>query len=120
MKIISNSIIPPKGYKAVTVLNMVFVRRGCSMREEDMRHEAIHWAQEKELLIVGFYLLYVLMFAVEFLFCFFTGRRVQGAHGAFDLWHSAYRLIPFEQEAYSNESDEGYLAVRRHYVWGNY
>lgn len=120
MKIIINSIIPPKGYKAVTILNMVFVRRGCTMTAKDLRHEEIHWEQEKELLIVGFYLLYVLMFAATFLFCLFTGHRVRGSHGTFGLWHSAYRMNPFEQEAYWNEDDEEYLKNRVRFAWGNY
>lgn len=49
MKVIYSSIIPQKGYKAITILNMVFVRKGYTMRLADLNHEAIHWEQEKEL-----------------------------------------------------------------------
>ena len=65
MKIIENNILPPKGYKAITLLNMIFVRKGTELNEVDINHEAIHWEQEKELLIVGFYLLYVIEFIVR-------------------------------------------------------
>lgn len=41
MKVITNTIIPPKGYKAITILNMVFVRKGCTMSKKDLNHECI-------------------------------------------------------------------------------
>lgn len=45
MKIIYNNIIPPRRYKAITILNMVFVRKGLVMRDKDINHENIHWEQ---------------------------------------------------------------------------
>ena len=56
MRIIHSNILPPKGYKAITILNVIFVRKGCDMTMEDVNHENIHWEQEKELAFVGFYL----------------------------------------------------------------
>lgn len=103
MKIIYNKIIPPKGYKAITILNVVFVRNGCTMSEKDINHESIHWEQEKELLIIGFYLLYVL----EFLFRLIKAQK----------WHQAYRSISFERECYENEENLNYLKSRKHYAW---
>lgn len=47
MKVIVNKIIPPRGYKAITILNMVFVRKGCTMSEKNLNHECIHWEQER-------------------------------------------------------------------------
>lgn len=106
MKIINSNIIPPKGYKAITILNIIFVRKGCTMSAVDVNHENIHWAQEKELLVVGFYLLYVLGFLVRLLLI----RN----------WHKAYRSISFEQEAYENQYNMSYLAERKHYRWTKY
>lgn len=106
MKEITNAIIPPKGYKAITILNMVFVRKGCTMSEKDFNHECIHWEQEKELLIVGFYLLYVL----EFLFRLVKLRR----------WHEAYRYISFERECYDNEANMDYTKSRKRFQWIRY
>ena len=106
MKIIYNNIIPPKGYKAVTVLNCIFARKGTEMYAIDIQHEAIHWAQEKELLIIGFYLLYL----IELLVRLALTRN----------WHKAYREISFEREAYENELNARYLDSRKHYCWTKY
>ena len=106
MKIIYNNIIPPRGYKAITILNVVFVRKGLVMRDKDINHENIHWEQEKELLIVGFYLLYVIEFIVRLL--------------AIRNWHKAYRSISFERECYTNERDLSYIGSRKHYSWIKY
>lgn len=106
MKIIENNILPPKGYKAITLLNMIFVRKGLVMRDKDINHENIHWEQEKELLIIGFYLLYVIEFIVRLMMI----RN----------WHKTYRSISFEQEAYENQYNMSYLAERKHYRWTKY
>lgn len=99
MKVIYNKVIPFNGYKCVNLFGVLFVREGCTMRAEDYNHEAIHTAQMKELLYVLFYLLYVLEW----------------------LWHlarlrdtkAAYRMISFEREAYTFQSDAGYLKTRK-------
>lgn len=106
MKIIENNILPPRGYKAITILNMIFVRKGVWLSDTDIRHESIHYEQEKELAFVGFYLLYVL----EFLFRLIKAQK----------WHQAYRSISFEKECYDNEEDLDYLQKREHYHWIKY
>lgn len=103
MRIIHNNILPPKGYKAITILNVIFVRKGCDMTMEGVNHENIHWEQEKELMIVGFYLLYIM----EFFLRLIRMRR----------WHKAYRSISFERECYENEADLNYLKSRKHHAW---
>jgi hypothetical protein len=42
MKIVRNSIIPFKGYKAMCVWPFIFVRKDCSFNEIDLNHENIH------------------------------------------------------------------------------
>lgn len=106
MKIIENNILPPKGFKAITFLNIIFVRKGCLMSDADINHESIHWEQEKELLIVGFYLLYVIEFIVRLMMI----RN----------WHKAYRSISFERECYTNERNLSYIESRKHYSWTKY
>ena len=85
-----------KGFAAMAVFPFVFVR-GKSISEKTLRHEKIHFAQQKELLIVFFYLLYLI-------FWIFKG----------------YRNIPFEKEAYSNQNDFFYLKKRRFFAWIKY
>ncbi len=106
MKVIYNNIIPFKGYKAIMLFGLLFVRKGFSMKEKDMNHEAIHVAQMKELLYVGFYVLYVLEWLLKLLY-YWNG-------------HKAYRAISFEREAYGWEYSRYYLQERRHYAWTKY
>lgn len=54
MKVIYNQFIPFKGYKCVNLFGVFFVREGCTMSDTDYNHEAIHTAQMKELLYIGF------------------------------------------------------------------
>lgn len=94
MKIIYNNIIPFKGYKAITLWPFIFVRKDCSFNEIDLNHEQIHGEQQKELLLVFFYIIYL----IEWIF-------------------KGYRNISFEKEAYENEDNLNYIEwVRKHYA----
>lgn len=103
MKIIENNILPPKGYRAITLLNCIFVRRDIRLTASELRHETIHLLQEKELLFVGFYLLYGLEYLVRL--ALYRNR------------HLAYRNISFEREAYAFQNELGYTDYRKHYTW---
>jgi hypothetical protein len=69
-------------------------------------HERIHFAQQRELILVGFYLLYV--------WDYFVGRLAGMDH------HEAYREIRFEREAFDNEAHLGYLTDRRRFAFTDY
>lgn len=67
------------------------------------RHERIHFEQQKELLLIGFFLWY----SLEFLFRWIaTGDR-----------YGAYMDISFEKEAYRNQEQADYLKKRRRFAW---
>lgn len=101
MKLIYNNIIPFKGFKAINLFGLCFVRNGMKMSDKDINHEKIHTAQMKELLYLPFYLLYLGEWVVRL---FMKGN--------------AYRNISFEKEAYTNENDLTYLTRRKHYgMW---
>lgn len=102
MKIIRNNIIPFPGFKAINLFGVLFVRTHAHLTEEDINHEAIHTAQMKELLWVGFYIAYI----VEWLYRFYKLRDAQ----------KAYLVISFEREAYGNECYLEYLKNREHYA----
>ena len=71
-----------------------------------IRHESIHIAQQTELLVLPFYLLYLFDFIVGLV-----------------IWRSAklaYWNIRFEREAYDYQSDENYLINRKPYTWLKY
>lgn len=93
---IKNNIIPFKGYKAINLFGIIFLRKEYELSEIDTNHEAIHTAQMKELLYIFFYIIYFL----EWLVRLFINKN-------------AYRNISFEKEAYQNERDLSYLKHRK-------
>ena len=60
---------------------------------ETINHESIHFEQQKELLFIGFFIIYL----IEFLF-------------------KGYYNVSFEIEASENEEDLNYLSRRKHYA----
>lgn len=108
MKVIYNNIIPFKGFIAINILGVLFVRKDCKekflKRPEILTHESIHTAQMKELLYIFFYLIYPIEWVVR-LFV--------------DIDH-AYRGISFEQEAFDNENNADYLSTRKCWAWWDY
>jgi len=102
MKVIYNDLIPFKGFKAINLFGVLFVRNECRdrMREEDFNHEEIHTAQMKELLYVWFYILYFLEWVYRLVF----------------HTRTAYEGISFEREAYENQYNLSYLDTRKHYA----
>lgn len=106
MKVIVNDILPVKGYVAINLFGVVFARREewdplpDVVRRGTLRHEAIHSAQGRELLWVGFYLAYIAEWLVRLLL--HPGR--------------AYRSLSFEREAYAHEWEADYLDNRKHFA----
>lgn len=103
---IHNDFIPFRGYKAMTLLCFIFVRNGFELSDEDIRHESIHWEQQKEMLILPFFLWYLIEFIVNLF--------------KFNDWSKAYRNISFEREAYDFEKKKYYLEWRNRFAWFNY
>ena len=106
MKVIRNKFIPFKGYFAITIGNIIFVRKECEVTDTLINHESIHYEQEKELGYVGFYLLYIL----EYLY-----KRVKYKNA-----YKAYRDVSFEKEAYANQHDLDYIPNRKKFSWLKY
>jgi len=104
MKIIYNNIIPFKGYCAMNICGLLFVRKNCQVSELMLRHETIHSEQIKEMGVIFFYIWYVLEWLIRL---FING-------------FNAYYMISFEQEAYDNQKNENYLSNRKHYAWFKY
>lgn len=66
-------------------------------------HESIHFEQQKELFVIGFYLIYVFEF-VRNLFHYKSSYK-------------AYKNISFEREAFTNEANLNYLDKREKYAF---
>ena len=95
------SRVSPIEIGSITIGPLIF-SRGISS-ERTRRHEAIHWEQYKECLIVGFLILYL---------AFWLRGLLRGLGGS-----GAYYDIPFEREAYNNDHDLEYLENRRLWAW---
>ena len=68
-----------------------------------VNHENIHYAQERELWFVGFYILYAIFFLLNLIATF--------------NWKKAYRENAFEREAYIYEGAMRYLNKRERFAW---
>lgn len=107
MKVIYNKYLPIKGYMAINLFGFIFARKEFKpISERTLSHERIHTAQMKELLYIFFYLWY----GIEWLI-----RLIQYRDRL-----SAYYNISFEREAYSNQSDLGYLNARKWFEFTKY
>lgn len=107
MQIIQNrfsNLILSRGFVAVTVWPLVFVRTDEPVTPQLLRHERIHGRQQLEMLWLFFFLWY----GIEWVVRLCQDRR------------TAYRKLSFEQEAYANEADPGYFAIRRPFRWMRY
>jgi hypothetical protein len=78
--------------------------RSDSPRETSIRHEMIHYQQQKEMLCVFFYLWYILEWII---------KAIMPPRGA-------YMNLSFEREAYLNANDPDYLKTRKRYAWVRY
>ena len=76
------------------------------MDEQTLNHEKIHLAQQRELWLVGFYLLYAF---------YWLRARLRFRMAS----HEAYMRIPFEVEAYAQQWDKNYLKNRKPFAWRN-
>ena len=101
-----NRFLVPKGYRAITLYPFIFVRNDSDKLDKELiNHECIHLRQQKELMVILFYIWYFL----DFLFKYLRYRN----------WDKAYRNIIFEREAYNNQSNLDYLKVRGiWWFWG--
>lgn len=113
-----NRIIPFKGYKAINLFEVVFVRKGMEYTDTTRRHERIHTKQMREMLYIGFYLWYV----IEYVLRWIWRRWHKPDHPFYGAkWmHLAYFDISFEQEAYDYQHSEDYLEKRKHFAWMKY
>lgn len=104
--IIENSRIPQAlslfiNIWAITLYPFIICR---GKLDQKMRtHEIIHLHQQRELLIIGFYIMYVMFW--------FHGLIKLGS------FHAAYRSIPFEKEAYAHDEDPTYPVNRKAFSW---
>jgi len=102
MFFISGKYILLKGFKGIAIFPFVIIKS--KVQKEDVvfvHHEQIHLRQQKELLILPFFIWY----GIEYLI-----RLVQ-----YHDKREAYLNISFEREAYQHERNFGYLKSQRRF-----
>lgn len=95
----------PKGY-CLNLFGTLWTHDKSWIDRDVINHERIHNAQQRELLFLPFYLLYIM----EWLF-----RLIQ-----YRNWNKAYTNISFEREAYANGHDHSYIPTRSPYSFLKY
>ena len=85
-------------YSGMALWPFMLLKKGAS--EKTINHELIHFEQQKELLLIPFYLLYALNYIINLF--------VYGTHS------KAYKNIVFEREAYKNAANMNYLKTRKY------
>ena len=91
------------GFISITLFPFIFVIDIHNVDNKLINHEKIHLAQYKELFVFGFLILYFFYWLKNLIF--------------YRNLNLAYKLNPFEQEAYSNEKDLSYLNNRKKFSW---
>jgi hypothetical protein len=105
--ILFNKYIVPKDFVSLTLFPFIFLK-SIAQKENKvlLNHEKIHLQQQKEMLVLFFYLWYT----VEFLVRFVKTKNK----------NKAYRGISFEQEAYAHETDMLYIEKRPKWAFLKY
>lgn len=86
---VKNTIIPFGSYAAITIWPFVFHKLE-KISPRVLNHENIHGKQQKELLIIPFYIIYILEAILK-----------------------GYKNISFEKEAHGNDENLTYLDTRK-------
>ena len=95
------SFFAPITINAIALFPFVFCRGKIS--ESTRRHETIHFQQQLETFVIGFYLIYLYDY---------IRARIKGKSGK-----DSYMEIRAEAEAYQNEQDIDYLKNRKRWNW---
>ena len=105
---IINEFIPFNGFVSMTIFPFIFIRKDKLQKytKKVDRHELIHVEQQKEMLLIFFYMLYITEWLIRLICCLDTKK--------------AYKNISLEREAYENELNSDYLKYRKHYSWIKY
>jgi len=105
MKVIRNKYVPfGRHHAAINLFGVVFAK--CRLSRQELNHEYIHTLQQRELLFVGFYIIYIIEWLVRLVLC----------RNAF----KAYLNISFEREAYDRMKDLNYAQKRKFFAWTKY
>lgn len=90
-------LILGQGIAGLAFYPFIFIAPGVKITDKLLNHERIHLKQQKELLVLPFYIWYLIA-----------------------LKRKGYYNISFEKEAYSNENNLNYLKERKIFGFSKY
>lgn len=106
----------------MNLFGFLFVRSDIRLNpsERTLNHESIHTAQMKELLYIGFYIIYIIEYILKQLYVW-TGKLYNNLPLS-DVFSKesqkeAYYAVSFEREAHLYDDDLEYLNKRKSYEW---
>nr|WP_315126848.1 hypothetical protein [uncultured Capnocytophaga sp.] len=103
-RFIVNRYFVPKGFSGITLYPFVFTNKDNHLNDARfVNHERIHLVQQRELLVIFFYLWYVIDFLIKLLK--YRDKNI------------AYQQNIFEREAYQNDHNQEYLAERKPFAF---
>lgn len=125
MRYVYNNFIPFKGYVAMCIWPLIFVRSKARYTDTTDNHERIHAEQQKEMLEVGLMLAAVLAllgcgwWSLLALPLFLWWYGIEWLVGLIRYRDKAiaYSSIRFEREAYGHQGDLQYLTTRKRFAW---
>ena len=92
-------------FRGITLFPFIIVKDKQSKEDYELiNHEKIHIQQQKEMLVIFFYLWYGIEWIIE---------RIK-------FGKKAYRMNSFEMEAYENMKNLDYLRTRKRFAWFKY
>lgn len=97
--IIKKSFFVPPSAIGWTLAPFIIYKDEKYATDVNNNHELIHIEQQKELMVIPFFILYILNFIINI----------------FRMNSSPYRNIMFEKEAYGNQDNLNYLKTRKRF-----
>ena len=92
--------IVPNGFVGITLFPFIILKKEALKQDQILiNHEKIHLRQQRELLVLLFYIIYGFEWAIKF-FIYKNG-------------YLTYKNLSFEREAYQNENNLSYLKTRK-------
>ena len=129
MKPIPNNLIPFKGFSAINLFGVVFVRKGTIITDTLKNHERIHSYQIVEvvthcsLIVLAVILLFdvswwwALLGVFSYYILYVLNWLVGVVIKLFKRDYEPYRQILFEKEAYQYENRPNYPVYRKLFAW---
>lgn len=100
--ILISKYIVPNGFVGITLFPFIILKEeGLKQDQILINHEKIHLRQQRELLVLFFYIIYGFEWVIKF-FIYKNG-------------YLTYKNLSFEREAYQNENNSYYLKNRE--IW---